>query len=221
VTAPRYAWRSIVSIDPSTNPPTVITNWTVGDVVPPDAVATRTPGWDNFMGYGLTGSDPGTELSPTHYIAEVRLDWWPVETHSQSSLQYYSPTDDPEAPLPPSVANAADYNARVAIRWIRRQDIAQGIQEYSRWVMIPFKNAAFVQGVDQDKVMGISIAQDYTIDVMVDKEVVFTTDGLKVWRNTWQPGCLFKANEVKYQYPKGTRVYLDDVVATDSADFAY
>jgi len=228
VTAPPYAWETIQE-DLSTDPPTPVSRWTVGNDVPPDAIRSRVPGWDNPMGFGLTGDDPGVELASTHYISEVRLDWWPT-THMQSTLRYYSPTDEPYfqedgpapvAPVPPSTIAAADFNARVAIRWERRQSIAPAVQAYGGWIMIPFKHAAFEQGLDVDKVVGISVAEDYTISVVVDKETVYTTDGLKVWKSTWMPSALFKINEVKYQYPKRTRVYLDDVVANDKAEFMY
>lgn len=228
VTAPLYAYQT-ERTDTSVDPPVVSTLWTVGDAIPPDALSSYTPGWDNPMGFGLVGSDPGVALSPTHHISEIRVDWWPT-THMQGTLRYYSPTDAPYfqedgaapvPPVPPSSINAADFNARIAIRWVRRQSISPPVLAHDGWIMIPFKNEAFAQGLDDDRIVGISVAEDYTIKVVVDKQEVFTTDGLKVWRDAYMPGCLFKIDHIIYQYPKRTRVYLDDVVANDKAEFLY
>jgi hypothetical protein len=209
-------------VDPSL---VVDTTWKVVAVptIPAPDVS-RNTAWDNFMGMGLTGKAPAVELAPTHYISEIRIDWWPIATHLQTPLGYYSISDDPTAAAPPSSIAATDFNARVAFRWVRRQDTSDPmnlIPESSGWVMIPFQNAAFEQGVDVDKIVGIALTEDYTINVMVNKQIVHTTDGLKTWRNTWNPGCLFSINEMKMLFPRGTRLYFDDMVANNSEEFMY
>ena len=205
-------------------PPASITS-SLGIVVGPTnantpkfPVSSANPTWDNFLGFGLTGSDPGVDLSPTYYISEIRVDWWPT-THIQNTVTYYAPEDDPELPAFRTI-NDTDFNARVAVRWTRRADIGAGIQAYSGWFMTFFDAPALTHDGDVNKVMGLAIDEDYKVFVYVGGTEVFSTTAIQTWQST-HADCPFQISQVKYLYPNYTRVYMNNVVGNNTTELLY
>lgn len=172
--------------------------------------------WDNFMGFGMTGSDPGADISPTYWISEVRVDWWPYGS-MQPIHTYCAPEDDPDLPASRTIA-AADFNARIAVKWTHRANIAGGVAAYDGWFMVYFKHAAFTHGLDVNKVVGVAVDEDYNVIVGVDGAQVFTTDAIRKWTEN-QPDSYLKVNQVKYVYPNYTYVYMNYVTSDNSTDF--
>ena len=80
------------------------------------------------------------------------------------------------------------------------------------WGVIPviFLNNLLKYDVEEDKTVGLSISEDYTVKVMAGTTTIATSDLMKQWRAT-HDNAVFKVKEFKYVYPKLTQVYLDNV----------
>lgn len=175
-------------------------------------------GWDNYMGVGLTGKNPANTVTETYYISEIMVYWYPA-AHYKTQVTYFDPSDDQT----PRIKNSADFDGRIAVKWIRKANAIAGEQERTGTFSVFFSAPGLkMNGVEENKNVGISIDENYVIRLNLNKstDVFFTTDALKTWR-TSHDNAMLEINQYKYYYPRYTRVYLDNLVVNNQPDFLY
>jgi hypothetical protein len=182
--------------------------------VTPPATPETAVNWDNSMSIELTGSTPAVSIAPNYYVSSIALKWWPAD-HFQSSVKYldYTSTDT-------LTINAPDFDACLAVTVVTRADAMQGRPESARTYSVFFQSQAFKFIPDQANNIGISIAEDYTLSIAVNKQSVFSTSALAIFRPLFE-NAPFMLNQFIYRYPSSTRVLLDNVLLNNEADPIY
>jgi hypothetical protein len=116
--------------------------------------------------------------------------------------------------------NAPDFDACLAVTVVTRADATEGRPESARTYSVFFQSQAFKFVPDQANNVGISIAEDYTLSVFVEKQPVFSTPALAEFRPLFE-NAPFMLNQFIYRYPSSTRVFLDNVILNNEADLIY
>jgi hypothetical protein len=181
----------------------------------PKYPVTQPPGyplWDNYMSIGLSGGTPPVADAPTHYIQSLRVDWWPA-AHMMNEVRYLSIDGDS------AVIRSADFDARLALNVVRRPDATEGIPESQAEYMIFFRTDALKMQPDQTKNVGISIDEEYTIRIFMDKTEVYSFQTASFRALFGQ--APFRINSYRYAYPARTMVYLDNLVVNNTAELMY
>jgi hypothetical protein len=170
--------------------------------------------WDNSMSVELSGSTPAVSIAPNYYISNIALKWWPAE-HIQPSVKYvgYGSTDT-------VTINATDFDASLTVTLVTRADASQGRPQSAQTFSVFFKSDALKSGPEQAKNVGISIAADNTVSVVVNKQQVFTTTALAAFRPLIE-NAPFMLDQFIYRYPFSTQAFLDDVLLNNEATPIY
>jgi hypothetical protein len=182
-------------------------------VTPPSTPATAV-NWDNSMSVELTGSIPAVSIAPNYYISNIALKWWPAD-HFQSSVKYLDYTSSDSLTI-----NAPDFDACLTATVVTRADATTGRRQSTRTYSVFFQSQAFKFVPDQTNNVGISIAEDCTLSVAVDKQQVFSTSALAAFRPLIE-NAPFILNQFIYRYPSSTRVFLDNVALNNETEQIY
>jgi hypothetical protein len=171
---------------------------------PNDSIKFGFLGKDNACAYSLTGNAPSATYAPTYFISELRLEWWP-DNHVLSQVRYLPPGSTDTVTI-----KASDFDAMVRFQWTRRANADAGISQASGWYAVPFKTTRLKYGPEENRNVGMSLDEDYTIRIYVNGSEIFSSDAVKTWRADADNAPL-AIKEYKYIYPAKSRLYVDNV----------
>lgn len=201
-----------------TNANTFTPKYPNSDMSNPNTFASKYPTKDNFSSVSITGKTVSTD-TVTHFINELRVEFYPEKDHVQSVMKYL-----PVGGIPGNAADSltiakADFDAILRFQWTQKANIAGGVPQVQAWYSIPFKSAMLVYGVEQSVNIGLSVDGNYVVSVSSNGTEIFNTDALRTWRQSKNNKAVWSADAFKYMYPANTRVFLDNVMAFLGANF--
>lgn len=173
--------------------------------------ASRYPTQDNYSAIHITGNTPSTTAAPTHFINEMRVEFYPEADHVQPFYKYLKVGGESGSPLDSITIAESEFDAIFRFQYTRRANVSEGILQQQVWYAIPFKASSLVFGAEKPVSFGVSVSEDYIVTVTANDAVIFTTNEVKNWRETKGGNAVLAAKEFKFSYPSHTRMFLDNV----------
>lgn len=189
----------------------------------PNSFASRFPNADNWCAIAITGNTLSADTI-THFINEVRVIFYPEADHALPEMKFLKRDGDPTNPADTIAIAKSDFDAIFTFQVTRKANIGAGIPQQQVTYGIPFKASSLIYGVEDPHTIGLSVDMDYNVSVAANGAVIFTTDAIKTWRESFlntegRPSAAWAASQFRYYYPTATRVFLDNVIAYLEANY--